>query len=83
MDYYENHPKSKTHIDNLNRLNNIWKYCGACKDDTNNSSWNRHVKNHKAIFSNADHKGHAGSANEKRLPFLPMFLICLLIQYRF
>ena len=46
MDYYENHPKSKAHIINLNRLNNIWKSCDICKDDINKSSWNRHVKKH-------------------------------------
>ena len=46
MDYYENHLKSRIHINNLNRLNNIWNFCDISKDKFNKSCWNKRMKKH-------------------------------------
>ena len=50
MDYYENHLKSKT----PNKLDTFWKYCDVCKNNINNSSWNKLMKKHKTIAGSAD-----------------------------
>ena len=63
MDYYENRLKSKNHNNNIKRLINILNLCDICKEDINNSIWNRHVKKHMAILSNAVCVSHAGSAS--------------------
>ena len=46
IDYYENHLKSKTHLNNLNKPNNFWKYC--------DTSWNKLMKKQKTIAGSAD-----------------------------
>ena len=37
---------------------------GICKDEINNSCWNKPMKNDKASLSNADPKVHPGPANQ-------------------
>ena len=56
LDDYENHLKPKTDIHNFSRLINNRKFCDICKDDINNSSWNKHVKNLKNIAGSAERK---------------------------
>ena len=54
-DYYENHLKSKTQINNPSKRDNFWKYCvmqasptvriaNNCNADFTNSIWNTHMK---------------------------------------
>ena len=49
LDFYENHLKSESHIQNLNKPIVIFKYCDFCMDDVRTSSRNKHMKKHKAI----------------------------------
>ena len=81
MGYYENQLKSKTHINNLSKLDNIWKCCDFRQDDIKNSSWNEHMKKH-AGFANTtlgEHKTSLLKASKSWniiywLTFLPPFL---------
>ena len=70
-DFYENHLPSKSHINNLKKPKNVGSFC-YLEDEINFSSWNKHVKNHEALFSNAGSMSHAGSKNENRKLLPPM-----------